>query len=264
MANILTNNLLPEGFETHTQAVKRRAFSILVLLGGNRQQRRIAAKLQRCRKGHRCKLGACNVCERLFRLRLLRLLQPILNSRPRWTRASVVTADLPFAEGELTKVDLNAIKSKITKRLERWSLRSRIVIAGIDISLNTEDNIKLGRQLHLYLIIEGEHTPQLEEAVKATFPPEKTAKVPYHFKQVTGKPGAVTYLYKSVFWRRSRYTVFERWPKNRTRNQSLKRPELREALELLGRYPVSARLILRGLRRNGRHLIVTKRRKPGK
>ena len=105
-----------------------------MLLGGNRQQRRLAAKLQRCRKGNRCNNGACNVCTRLFRLRLLRDLQPILNLRPHWTRASVVPADLVFGEGELANVDLYAIKAKIAKQLERWSLKDRIVIAGIDIS----------------------------------------------------------------------------------------------------------------------------------
>ena len=52
------------------------------------------------------------------------------------------------------------------------------------------------------MLIEGEHTPQLEEAVKATFPPDKTVRVPFHFTQLTGKPGSVTYLFKSVFWRR--------------------------------------------------------------
>jgi hypothetical protein len=140
-------------------------------------------------------------------------------------------------------------------------LPNRIVIAGIDISLNLEDNEAVGWQLQLYMLVEGEHTPRLEEAVKATFPPEKTARVPYHFTQVTGALRTVSYLYKSVFWRRSRYTLFERRP--RTKNQPLKRSELRELLEFLGRYPVGARLILRGLRRDGRHLIVTpNQRKP--
>jgi hypothetical protein len=265
MPTIPSTNVTPDGFETRAQAVNRLAFRIHVLLGGNRQQRRLAAKLQRCRKGNGCNTGACNVCTRLFRLRLLRQLQPILDSRPNWTRASVVPADLLFVEGELAEVDLNALKNKIAKRLERWSLRNRIVIAGIDISLNLQDNEAVGWQLHLYMLVEGSHTPQLEEAVKATFPPDKTVRVPFHFTQVTGKPGSVlTYLFKSVFWRRSRYTVYERWPKNRTRNQPLKRPELRELLEFLGRYPVGARLILRGLRRDGRHLIVTKRGKLGK
>jgi hypothetical protein len=261
MSAILSSNTLPDGFETHAEAVARRDFKIEVLGGGNKTQQQLAGKLARCQKGNRCNSGACDVCARLFRLRLLRQLQPILASRPNWTRASVVTADFLFAPGELANVDLNALRQKIGKRFERWSLRNRIVIAGIDISLNLEDNDAVGWQLHLYLLVEGEHTPQLAEAVKATFPPEKTARVPFHFTQVTGALRTVSYLYKSVFWRRSRYTLFERRP--RTKNQPLKRPELRELLEFLGRYPVDARLILRGLRRDGRHLIVTpNQRKP--
>lgn len=44
---------------------------------------------------------------------------------------------------------------------------------------------------------------------------------------------------------------------------SLKPPELRELLEFLGRYPVGARLILRGIRRDGRRLVITQRQRPG-
>ena len=111
MSIIPTSNLLPEGFETHAQA-ERRAYRIQVLRGGNKPQQLLAAKLQRCRKGNRCNNGACDVCTRLFRLRLLGQLQPILDSRPHWTRASVVTADLLFVEGELADVDLNAVRTK--------------------------------------------------------------------------------------------------------------------------------------------------------
>jgi hypothetical protein len=204
MSIIPTRNALPEGFETHVEAEERRACKIEVLGGGNKTQQQLAGKLQRCRKGNRCNSGACDVCTRLFRLRLLSQLQPILASRPHWTRASVVTADFLFAPGELADVDLDALRRKISKRFERWSLRNRIVIAGIDISLNLEDNEAVGWQLHLYMLVEGEHTPRLEEAVKATFRPETTARVPYHFTQVTGALRTVTYLYKAVFWRRSR------------------------------------------------------------
>lgn len=247
------------GFETFTEAEARRAFKIEVLGGGNSDQRRLAEKLKRCRKGNRCGSGACDVCGRLFRLRLLQQLEPILRLRRHWTRASVVPADFLFAEGELANVDLNALRQKIAKRFERWSLRNQIVIAGIDISLNLEENKAIGWQLHLYMLIEGEHTAQLEEAVKATFLPERSAWIPYRFTQVTGAVRAISYLYKGVFWRRSRYTLFGRRP--RTRNIPLKRPELRELLDFLGKYPVSARLILRGLRRDGRRLIVTNRRR---
>jgi hypothetical protein len=247
---------LPDGFETLAEVKDRRRYKIMVLGGGNKQQRRLAARLARCRKGNRCNCGACDVCARFFRLRLTRQLQEILASRPHWTRASVITSDLLFAAGALAEVNLHALTRKIQKRFERWSLRNRIVIAGIDISYNTEDNKTIGWQLHLYMLVEGEHTPQLEEAVKATFPSEPTAIVPYNFRQLSGKVKSVTYLYKAIFWRRSRYTLYGcRRP--RIRNLPLKRPELRELLEFLGRYAVGARLILRGVRRDGRHLVVT-------
>ncbi len=252
---IISPNTSPGGLETYQQAKDRRAYKIHVLSGGNGAQRRLAVKIKSCLKGNRCNCGACDVCARLFRVGLLRQLEPIIASRPHWTRASVVLADFLFAEGELANVDLKALRQKISKRFERWSLRNRIVIAGIDISFNIQDNDPVGWQLHLYMLIEGEHTLQLEEAVKATFPPEPTALVPYNFTQLSGKVKPVTYLYKGIFWRRSRYTILGRRP--RTRNLPLKRPELRELLEFLGNYPVGARLILRGIRRNGRHLIAT-------
>ena len=152
--------------------------------------------------------------------------------------ASVSRASrLSICRGRSANVDLNGIRRKISKRLERWSLRNRIVIGAFDISFNLEENEEVGWQLHLYMLVEGEHTPRLEEAVKGAFRPEPTARVPYHFTHVTGAIKPVTYLFKSVFWRRSRYTVFGRRP--RTRNMPLKRPELRELLEFLGKYPVA-------------------------
>ncbi len=256
MTIVSQSNITPEGFETYAEAKDRRAYKIMVLGGGNKAQRQLAAELGRCRKLHRCQLGACDVCNGLFRLYLFRELQPILASRLYWTGASVVTSDLLFEEGTLAAADLDKIRKMIAKRFERWSLRNRIIIAGIDISCNLEDNEKIGWQLHLYMLIEGEQTVQLEEAVKATFRPELTASVPYKFTQVTSRVKAVTYLYKAIFWRRSRYTVSSTG-RHQTKRQPLKRPELTELLEFLGRYPVDARLILHGIRRNGGHFVIS-------
>ena len=44
--------------------------------------------------------------------------------------------------------------------------------------------------------------------MKATFPGEPSAPEPHHFTQLTGKVKTITYLYKAIFWRRSRYTLF--------------------------------------------------------
>ena len=134
----------PEGFETFADAKERRAQKIQVLRQGDKDQQRLAKKLERCRKGHRCRSGACDVCLRLYRLDLFRQTSPVLAWRPLWTRASVVPAGFLIPFGELPDVDLHALGEMIDKRLERSSLRRRIVMAGIDTSLNLQDNNIMG------------------------------------------------------------------------------------------------------------------------
>ena len=173
----------PDGFETFADAKKRRAQKIRILGQGDKDQQRLAAKLERCRKGSRCDSGACDVCLRLYRLRLFRQTGPVLAARLHWTRASVVPDGFLPSLGELANVELKALGKMIDKRLERSSLRRRIVLAGIDISLNLQDNKIIGWQLHLYMLIEGENTLRLREAIKAAFPPEPTAPTPVRFRR---------------------------------------------------------------------------------
>jgi hypothetical protein len=244
----------PDGFETFADAKKRRAQKIRILCQGDKDQQRLADKLERCRKGSRCDSGACDVCLRLYRLRLYRSSQAIFSTRLDWTRASVIPAGLLVAEGELSKANLGAIASTIDKRLERSSLSSRLAFVGIDISQNLEDNESLGWQMHLYALIEGKNTLRLREAIKAAFPPEQTAPTPYDFDEVNEPSNCVTYLFKAIFKRRSRYTNANN--QSRTKCLPLKGPELRELLQFLDQYSVGERLILRGIRRNGRRLVI--------
>ena len=253
----------PDGFETFADAKKRRVQKIRNLSKGNVDQQRLATKLAGCRKDSRCKSGACDVCLRLYRLQLYRRSQAIFFAHRDWTRASVIPAGLLIAVGELSHTDLDAIAAVIDKRLERSSLRRRIVMAGIDISLNLQDNNIIGWQLHLYMLIEGENTLRLREAIKAAFPPEPTAPTPYDFDEVNDPSNCVTYLFKAIFKRRSRYTTANHQP--RTKSLPLKGPELRELLQFLDQHTVGERLILRGIRRNGRRLvIINKQRKTSK
>ena len=248
----------PEGFETLAEVKKRRARYVRVLNRGNSHAQGVAQTLIDCRKGDRCWLEPDPMCLRLIRLWLVKEAGPIIGNEIPWTRASVITAGLLIPYGELHNVDLPALIKRTIKRLERSSLRNRKVIGGIDISLNIQDNVVVGWQLHLYLLIEARHTKRLEEAVKATFAPEPTAPKPYDFLPVTDVAEAVTYVYKSIFYRRSRYANNK--DQARTWPQSLKGPDLRELLTWLNQYSVGCRLILRGVRRNGRRLVVNQKR----
>jgi len=243
----------PDGFETYAEAKKRLTHKNRVLRKGNRHQRRLAAKLERCRKDHRCGSGACDFCVGTFRACLYRNSLLIFASRPHWTRASVIPARMLIRPGELSNVDLHAIAAKMDKRLERSTLRNRLAFIGIDISFNLQDNKAVGWQLHLYMLIEGRNTLRLQEAIKAAFPSEPTAPAPYDFDEV--EPSSqITYLFKAMFNRRSRYTTAKGQAK--TKNQALKGPNLRELLPFLDQYPIGERLILRGIRRNSSRLII--------
>ena len=71
-------------------------------------------------------------------------------------------------------------------------------------------------------------------------------------------PNCVTYLFKAIFMRRSRYTNANGQP--RTKSLPLKGPELRELLQFLDQRSIGERLILQGIRRNGRRLVIINKR----
>ena len=174
-----TATTIPDNFETLSEAKERRALKVRILGKGKRTARKLATKLGKCRKGHGCKSGACDVCVGRERLKLYRETQPIFAAHSDWTRASIIPVGFLIPVGKLSTVDLKAIAARVNKRLERSSLRKRIVIVGIDISLNLQDNVFVGWQLHLYMLIEGKNTLRVQEAIKAAFPPEPTAPIPH-------------------------------------------------------------------------------------
>jgi hypothetical protein len=255
MAAAATSSI-PDKFETFSEAKARRAGKIRILGKGKRTARKLAAKLDQCRKGHGCESGACDVCVGRERLKLYRETRPIFAAHPDWTRASIIPAGFLIPLGMLSTVDLKTVGARINKRLERSSLRNRIVIAGIDLSLNLQDNEIVGWQLHLYLLIEGKNTLRVQEAIKATFPPEPTAPIPHLISSVSDPTKRVTYVLKNIFNRRSRYTTAN--GQARTKDLPLKGSDLRELLPFLDQHPIGARLILRGIRRNGGRLVVIK------
>ena len=135
---------IPDKFETFSEAKARRAGKIRILGKGKRTARKLATKLGHCRKGKRCQSAACDVCVGRERLKLYRETRPIFAAHPDWARASVIPAGFLIPVGKLSTVDLKTVGARINKRLERSSLRKRIVIAGIDISLNVQDNVLVG------------------------------------------------------------------------------------------------------------------------
>jgi hypothetical protein len=222
---------------------------------GNKRQRRVALKLNKCRRHHRCLTEACRVCVREFRISWVGEAIKIIAQRSHWVSCSVITEGFLVPYGSLSKFDLSGAIKRIRKRLQRSEIRGRIVLGGLDLSLNLEQNKMIGWQLHLHLLIEGANDSRLEAAVRKAFPPEPTAHAPYNFAQVSDPLEVVTYAYKALIERRSGFVGND--GKHRIKNLPLKGADIRELAPFLSKYKVGARLVLAGVRRNGQRLVFT-------
>ena len=246
-------------FETFEDALKWRRIH-RKRLSRTKRQRRVALALKKCRRGHRCETEACRVCMREFRLWWLGEAVKIILQRPRWTRCCVITKGLLVPYGQLAKFDLTAAVKRFRKRLQRSGIHDRIVLGGVDVSLNLESNKMVGWQFHLYLLIEGEKDNYLQEAVRKAFPPEPNALAPYDLEEVTDPLECITYAYKAEVKRRSGYVGSN--GHHQAKDLPLKGGDLRELVPFLAGYKVGARLILCGVRRNGQRLAFTTSTRP--
>jgi hypothetical protein len=242
-------------FETFEDAIHWRQIHRKKLKAGKKLQRRAARVLQYCRNRHRCGTEGCRVCIRDFRVGWTGEAVKIMLQRPVWTGCCIITKGLLVPYGQLGNFDLLAQIARLRKRIERSKLHGRIVLGGLDISLNLESNKIVGWQFHPYLLIEGKKDADLQQAVEDAFPPEPTALVPYDFEEITDPLEVITYAYKADIKRRSGYVGND--GNHRTKHQGLKGPDIRKLLPFLAKHKVGARLLLAGVRRNGHRLDFT-------
>jgi hypothetical protein len=242
-------------FETQQEALKWRKHHHRKLESGNKRQRRAAQTLANCCKSYRCETEACPVCMREGRAEWAGEAIKIMLQRPHWTRCSVITDGLLVPYGQFAKFDLDAQIKRLRKRIGRSKLHGRVVLGGLDVSLNIENNVIVGWQFHPYLIVEGKDDASFRQAVKDAFPPEPTALEPYDFAEITDPLEVITYAYKAQIKRRSGYVGKD--GNHRTKDQPLKGADLRKLLPFLAKHKVGARLILCGVKRNGQHLGFT-------
>jgi hypothetical protein len=250
-------------FETQHDAVHwRRKDSKALSLGARLRHQNASQLLRQCRKNSRCETEACRVCMRASRLWWHGEAVKIVMQRPEWTRCSVIPKGMLIPYGGLQGYNLTAEIKKLRKRIQRSKLLSgRVVLGGVDVSLNLLDNRIEGWQFHLYLLVEGPDDAELRGAITSAFPPEPTAPKPYCFARVEDYLEVIGYAYKAVFDRRSAWRG--KGGELHTSDLPLKGQDLRELLPFLAKHKVGARLVLSGVRRNGQRLVFTTRKDAG-
>jgi hypothetical protein len=244
-------------FETFADVALRRKRDRKQLRTGNRKDRALARQLKACDgQGPRCQTEACRGCMQAYRLNWAGEITKLVLLSPALTCCSIIPEGVLVPYGSLQSFDLDAAVKRAVKRLARSGISDRMVIGAYDVSLNLTENVMIGWQFHLYLLIEGKNDKALRKAVKAAFPPEPSAAKPYQFREVEDPLKTITYAYKSVFKRRSAYIDAD--GKAQTRAYPLKGADKRELLQFLAQHKVGSRAVLRGVRRNGKTFAMTK------
>jgi hypothetical protein len=238
-------------FEIPDAQARRRQQRLRFLRSRENQHRELADRLDSCAKGQRCKSEGDPVCAALYWHKVCHAVNPLLVGRS-WTRALVVTAGLSRPYGKLDEIDLAAAVESVCKRFGRSGLRDRIIIGAIDISLYLKNGKIVGWQLHLDLLIEGNDRRRLQKTIEAAFPAEPTAPRPYVFTEVRDPEKTLALLYTSKFFRRSWYAEKRKLCAARL---PLTAGDLQQLLACLGKYPIGARLVLNGLRWDGKLLV---------
>lgn len=145
----------------------------------------------------------------------------------------------------------------LQRRIQRSPLKTRLIIGGIDVSWNTLNNEGGHWQGHIYALVSGTVSPQLERQIQRVFMPSPETYRPSSVEPVDPTDRdffkCLTYSYKSLFnWRSSYHESRlkrDGSPRINRRTNPLPQAQLAELTDWLSRYSVGDRLILTGVRR---------------
>lgn len=196
------------------------------------------------------------------------MLEDISRSFPHLSETPVLAVTLvdpqdKRAPGELHTFDLGLMVRRTRKLLERINLPGVVVFGAVDFSLNvnnTDDHRWQDHWMpHVHLLIIGTTRDTLRAALSPHLKRDRTVKRPLHIRDLGASADDVvrrtSYGFKSVFYRVS-YFVGRDHGVTCHNKRALSNDSLAELAAYLDRWPPTARLVLRTVRRHGWHLVL--------
>lgn len=256
--------LLP-GFEGN-ESTKRRRLMCRRCEKGNEAEQKVGQRIAACRKKRPCGSGACDVCLKRARERIIPQAAYLLHKelkkaerrwkkhgrklghhRPKLWSVTVVDDELATPRGQLDPGRVKRRAEALRKAIKRSSLSGARIFGGVDVSLNIPVEGGPGVWMpHFYILVVGTY-----EDVDAVFRPMFPAKLPdvprpVQINDACCIPSSVSYAIKSQFSRRTKYVASSGGYSTNTKG--LKSEEKRELAVFLDGLGVGARLILCGLK----------------
>ncbi len=228
----------------------------------------LATRMRRCRHQWRCSSGACEICMRVVRMRLIyqasllfqKLLEvakplkgeklPKATLKKMWV-VSAVDHTLVVAREYLDAATVVKRMETIQRRLKRSALRLATIFGGLDVSLNfgLDPSIPPVWWPHFYIVICTDLAKEHIEAVfKDIFLPGEGADDPVHvkFTKKSAIPTIVSYAVKARFTRRIPYVDSKGI--RRTRKPWLRADQATELAIFLDQVGIGNRLLLGNLK----------------
>ncbi len=213
--------------ETLSEAKQRNRIKIEVLRASEDYKlHRLADKLERCRKGKRCRLLACSVCLRRFRLCYLKEHLPIWKKLMKQCPVHYISAinRVPVD----TSVDtLGDFKEWFERCLKQYGFDRIPLVGGVDYSWNYENGQNYICQHFHFLVAVFDRKP-LIECLRKSFFRDNTVNRPVYPKilnDYSGLKRSLNYTIPAYFEKRCRYLVKKR---HHTNHYPLDDKQLRE------------------------------------
>ena len=162
----------------------------------------IFERLKFCRKGNRCFSGACPVCARRYRLRLLPQAEHVLGKDDPWVQLWWTPPSALVAKGLLVDFDLGRLLDQQKQALLE-AIPDTVAIGGIDVSLGNRNSLAAIWRISSCVLISGPITDAVFDRIAHTYRPGSSFCHSFSIEPVLNQPHMLSYIFKHRIFARS-------------------------------------------------------------
>lgn len=237
-------------FESFRKQCEERDIRIAMLESSEKPSyHRIAKQLRRCRKGRRCGRASCPICSRKYRRRLIGNELQIFEGSDDICIITLIIFDRLTPSSELFEINILRMMQRLTKQLERSSLRHAKVIGGWELKFDGELQLWVP---HFHLVVQGSTKKQRNEFRERYYKGKRAMKV----QKINNILEQLSYCLKYISLDNSEAARKRAWCKKKSYRLPLREHNL--YLQFMARHHVKDFVFKRGLKSEGEYVRVLK------
>ncbi|KAB2657813.1 hypothetical protein F9K94_06215 [Brucella tritici] len=197
----IKGTLVPANFESFEQARRERRLICNAVDGLQNDVTDPVMFFETCADNGRCNSGFCPVCERLFRLRLVRFVTQNKLRKLKWYMVTVIVKDWNIAPGDFTRFGYfndHPVVEKICEALSSTKTNTPVLAFGsVETVFNLVDNEPYAKPFHIHLMVSGLARNAIRKAIGGTGVLCDEANKPLEVRQVN--PSVTSFLRAATY-----------------------------------------------------------------